>query len=102
MAELTVTQRKSRNGANQKQLDTLRSLGLRRIGHTVAVKDSEQARGMLHAVRHLVEGKGGKALARATRSSRRGSGCTACLQRRAAAGSASASVVAKAQARARL
>ncbi len=60
MAELTVTQRKSRNGANQKQLDTLRSLGLRRIGHTVAVKDSEQARGMLHAVRHLVEVKGGK------------------------------------------
>ncbi|HEY2719489.1 MAG TPA: 50S ribosomal protein L30 [Solirubrobacteraceae bacterium] len=60
MAELTVTQRKSRNGANQKQLDTLRSLGLRRIGHTVEVKDSEQARGMLHAVRHLVEVKDGK------------------------------------------
>jgi large subunit ribosomal protein L30 len=60
MAELTVTQRKSRNGANQKQLDTLRSLGLRRIGHTVEVKDTEQARGMLHAVRHLVEVEGGK------------------------------------------
>ncbi|HEY1449754.1 MAG TPA: 50S ribosomal protein L30 [Solirubrobacteraceae bacterium] len=60
MAELTVTQRKSRNGANQKQLDTLRSLGLRRIGHTVEVKDSEQARGMLHAVRHLVEVTDGK------------------------------------------
>ena len=44
----------------QKQLDTLRSLGLRRIGHTVEVKDSEQARGMLHAVRHLVEVKEGK------------------------------------------
>jgi large subunit ribosomal protein L30 len=54
MAALTVTQRKSRNGANQKQLDTLRSLGLRRIGHTVEVKDCEQSRGMLHAVRHLV------------------------------------------------
>jgi large subunit ribosomal protein L30 len=60
MAALTVIQRKSRNGANQKQLDTLRSLGLRRIGHTVEVKDSEQARGMLHAVRHLVEVKEGK------------------------------------------
>jgi large subunit ribosomal protein L30 len=60
MAALTVTQRKSRNGANQKQLDTLRSLGLRRIGHTVEVKDSEQARGMLHAVRHLIEVKEGK------------------------------------------
>ncbi len=60
MASLTVTQRKSKNGANQKQLDTLRSLGLRRIGHTVEVNDSEQSRGMLHAVRHLVEVKEGK------------------------------------------
>jgi large subunit ribosomal protein L30 len=60
MAALTVTQRKSRNGSNKKQLDTLRSLGLRRIGHTVEVKDCEQARGMLHAVRHLVEVKEGK------------------------------------------
>jgi large subunit ribosomal protein L30 len=50
-----VTQIKSKNGSNQKQLDTLRSLGLRRIGHTVEVKDSEQARGMLHRVRHLIK-----------------------------------------------
>ena len=49
-----VTQIKSKNGSNQKQLDTLRSLGLRRIGHTVEVKDTPQARGMLHKVRHLV------------------------------------------------
>jgi large subunit ribosomal protein L30 len=49
-----VTQIKSKNGANQKQLDTLRSLGLRRIGHTVEVKDTPQARGMLHRVRHLI------------------------------------------------
>ena len=33
VSTLTVTQRRSRNGADQKQLDTLRSLGLRRIGH---------------------------------------------------------------------
>ncbi len=55
MSSLTVTQLRSKNGANAKQLDTLRSLGLRRIGHTVEVKDTDQARGMLHAVRHLVE-----------------------------------------------
>jgi len=55
MATLTVTQRRSSNGCNQRQLDTLRSLGLRRIGHTVQLADSEQARGMVHAVRHLVE-----------------------------------------------
>jgi large subunit ribosomal protein L30 len=60
MSELSVTQLRSRNGANKKQLDTLRSLGLRRIGQTVEVKDSEQARGMLHAVRHLVEVQEGK------------------------------------------
>ena len=55
MAALRVTQRRSRNGADRRQLDTLRSLGLRRIGHTVEVNDTPQARGMLHAVRHLVE-----------------------------------------------
>jgi large subunit ribosomal protein L30 len=60
MSKLFVTQRRSRNGANQKQLDTLRSLGLRRIGHTVELVDSQQSRGMVHAVRHLVEVKEGK------------------------------------------
>jgi large subunit ribosomal protein L30 len=60
MATMSVTQRRSKNGANQKQIDTLRSLGLRRIGHTVQVEDSEQARGMVHAVRHLVEVEEGK------------------------------------------
>ena len=35
-----VTQVKSRNGANRQQIDTLRSLGLRKIGHTVEVKDT--------------------------------------------------------------
>jgi large subunit ribosomal protein L30 len=52
---LKVTQRKSRNGCDKSQLDTLRSLGLRRIGQTVEVVDNPQARGMLHKVRHLVE-----------------------------------------------
>jgi large subunit ribosomal protein L30 len=60
MGVLSVTQRRSSNGTNSKQRDTLRSLGLRRIRHTVHVEDSEQARGMLHAVRHLVEVKEGK------------------------------------------
>ncbi|HTW41383.1 MAG TPA: 50S ribosomal protein L30 [Solirubrobacteraceae bacterium] len=60
MGVLSVTQRRSKNGADSKQLDTLRSLGLRRIGHTVELKDSQQARGMLHKVRHLVEVKESK------------------------------------------
>jgi large subunit ribosomal protein L30 len=55
MTPLLVTQRKSRNGCDKRQIDTLRSLGLRRIGHTVEVADNPQTRGMLHKVRHLVE-----------------------------------------------
>jgi large subunit ribosomal protein L30 len=52
---LVVTQRKSRNGSDKRQLATLRSLGLRRIGQTVELTDSPQIRGMIHKVRHLVE-----------------------------------------------
>ncbi len=55
MSALKVTQRKSRNGSDKRQLATLRSLGLRRIGQTVEVSDTPQIRGMLHKVRHLVE-----------------------------------------------
>jgi large subunit ribosomal protein L30 len=55
MSTVRVTQRKSRNGADKRQTDTLRSLGLRRIGHTVEVSDTPQVRGMIHKVRHLVE-----------------------------------------------
>ena len=54
MSTLRITQRRSRNGANPAQRDTLRSLGLRRIGHTVEHPDSPQLRGMLHKVRHLI------------------------------------------------
>ena len=55
MSTLVITQRKSGNGADKRQLDTLRSIGLRRIGHTVERPDSPQLRGMVHKVRHLVE-----------------------------------------------
>jgi large subunit ribosomal protein L30 len=52
---LKVRQFKSKNGSDQRQRDTLRSIGLRRVGQTVEVKDTPQMRGMLHKVRHLVE-----------------------------------------------
>jgi large subunit ribosomal protein L30 len=55
VSAVTITQRKSRNGANKRQLDTLRSLGLRKIGQTVEHSDSPQVRGMIYKVRHLVE-----------------------------------------------
>jgi large subunit ribosomal protein L30 len=55
VSKLIVTQRRSRNGSDQRQRDTLRSLGLRRIGHSVEVSDTPQIRGMIAKVSHLVE-----------------------------------------------
>jgi large subunit ribosomal protein L30 len=55
MSAIRLTQRKSRNGCDKRQLATLRSLGLRRIGQTVEVSDSPQIRGMIAKVSHLVE-----------------------------------------------
>ena len=55
MSSLKVTQRRSKNGADKRQRDTLRSLGLRRIGQSTQHEDTPQIRGMIHKVRHLVE-----------------------------------------------
>jgi large subunit ribosomal protein L30 len=55
VSELVITQLKSSNGADKRQRDTLRSIGLRRIGQSVTRPDSPQLRGMIHKVRHLVE-----------------------------------------------
>jgi large subunit ribosomal protein L30 len=55
VSTVRVTQTKSRNGTNGRQRDTLRSLGLRRIGQTVEHDDSPQLRGMIYAVAHLVK-----------------------------------------------
>jgi len=55
VSTVKITQVKSRNGSDQRQLDTLRSIGLRRIGHTVEQRDTPQLRGMVHSVRHLVK-----------------------------------------------
>ena len=51
---LVITQVKSANGANGRQRDTLRSLGLRGINKSVERPDSPQVRGMVHSVRHLI------------------------------------------------
>jgi len=52
---LKVKQTRSTNGSDKRQRDTMRSLGLRRIGQTVEISDSPQAKGMIAKVRHLVE-----------------------------------------------
>ena len=53
MANLKITQVKSSIGA-QNMKDTLRTLGLRKIGQSVVREDSETVRGAIHTVRHLV------------------------------------------------
>ena len=54
MAELKVTQTKSEIGGTRPQRDSLRSLGLKRIGQSVVKPDKPEFRGMIQAVRHLV------------------------------------------------
>jgi large subunit ribosomal protein L30 len=54
MAQLRVTQAKSRIGGTRQQRESLRSLGLRRIGDVVIKDDKPEFRGMIRAVRHLV------------------------------------------------
>jgi large subunit ribosomal protein L30 len=54
VARVKVTQMKSPIGFDRSQAVTLRSLGLRRIRHSVTVEDTPSMRGMLRAVRHLV------------------------------------------------
>ncbi|HLH58217.1 MAG TPA: 50S ribosomal protein L30 [Streptosporangiaceae bacterium] len=54
MAQLKVTQIKSKIGGTSAQRDTLRSLGLKRIGQVVVKPDKPEFRGMVQAVRHLV------------------------------------------------
>jgi large subunit ribosomal protein L30 len=54
---LTVTQVRSTIGFNRKQGEVVRSIGLRRIRHTIQVADTPEMHGMLHKVRHIVEVK---------------------------------------------
>jgi large subunit ribosomal protein L30 len=55
MAELTLRQVRSANGATPKQRGTLESLKLGRIGRASTMTDTPQLRGMLDKVQHLVE-----------------------------------------------
>jgi large subunit ribosomal protein L30 len=55
MGTLKITQYKSMNGSNPKQRDTLRTLGLGKIGRTVERPDDPTVRGAVHAIQHLVK-----------------------------------------------
>ena len=56
--KLRITQYRSSNGANPRQRDTLRTLGLGRIGKTVERPDEPTVRGAIASVRHLVRVEG--------------------------------------------
>jgi large subunit ribosomal protein L30 len=49
-----ITQIRSTIGFNKSQAKVIESLGLRRIGHSVELADSDAVRGMILKVRHLV------------------------------------------------
>ncbi|MEJ5867765.1 50S ribosomal protein L30 [Pseudokineococcus sp. 5B2Z-1] len=54
MARLKVTQTRSTIGGKQNQRDTMRTLGLKRIGDVVVKDDRPEIRGMVTTVAHLV------------------------------------------------
>ena len=54
MARLKVTQTRSGIGGKHNQRDTLRTLGLKRIGDVVVKEDRPEIRGMVKTVQHLV------------------------------------------------
>jgi len=55
MTTLRITQIRSVNGTSPRQRDTLRTLGLGRIGKSVERPDDPPVRGAVDTVRHLVK-----------------------------------------------
>jgi large subunit ribosomal protein L30 len=54
MTELKIRQIRSAVGGKQYQRDTLRTLGLKRIGDSSTREDRPEVRGMIKTVAHLV------------------------------------------------
>ena len=52
--KLKVTQVRSVIDRAQDQKDTIRGLGLRKIGHSKVLEDTDSVRGMIRKVQHLV------------------------------------------------
>ena len=55
MTKLVITQVRSSNGSSQKHHDTLKTLGLGKIGRSTEREDHPTVRGLIRSVRHLVE-----------------------------------------------
>jgi len=56
--KIKVTQVRSTIGRLKAHRDSVRGLGLRRIGHTVEVEDTPSIRGMINKVNYLVRVEG--------------------------------------------
>ncbi len=54
-ARLKVNQLQRSNGGKQNQRDSLRTLGLKRIGDIVVREDTKSNRGLVNTVAHLVK-----------------------------------------------
>jgi large subunit ribosomal protein L30 len=54
MARIKVSQIRSGIGGKQNQRNTLRTLGLKRIGDVAVKEDRPEIRGMLATVQHLI------------------------------------------------
>lgn len=55
MSTLRITQVRSTIGRTKDQRDMVRTLGLKRIRHTVTQADRPEVRGILNRIPHLVE-----------------------------------------------
>ncbi|MGE5597549.1 MAG: 50S ribosomal protein L30 [Hyphomicrobiales bacterium] len=55
MGTVRITWRKSAIGYRQDQKDTIRRLGFRRLNQTLEKPDTQDIRGMIDKVRHLVD-----------------------------------------------
>jgi len=54
MEKIKITQVRSVIDRSQRQKDTIRALGLRRMNHTVVKEGSPQVLGMIEKVKHLI------------------------------------------------
>ncbi|NBU51471.1 MAG: 50S ribosomal protein L30 [Chitinophagia bacterium] len=55
MAKIKITQVRSVIDRSQRQKDTVRALGLRKINHTVEQEATPQVLGMVEKVKHLIK-----------------------------------------------
>lgn len=55
MPKIKITQVRSKIGATQRQKDTLRSIGLKKINHSVEKEVSDTLVGMVRKVSHLIK-----------------------------------------------